>query len=93
MKIVPLNDKLVVRKIESRMQSSGGILLIRNDDNLKAVVVAVSSGYIKSGKFHNIPVNVGTIVLLNKGAGLVTDVTGEKLLLIREEDIMAVVVE
>lgn len=89
-----LNNKIVVKKNETKKTTAGGILLLTTDEQgFQATVVMASEGYYVKGNFHKINVRKGDKVLLPKGAGTEVELDGEKILFIREEDIMAVIDE
>jgi len=93
MKIRPLADRLVVKRTQEEEKTKGGIIIpdTAKEKPLEGVVVAVGSGKaLKNGK--NVPLDVkeGDKVLFGKYSGTEVKVDGEELVLLREEDVLAV---
>ena len=94
MKIRPLHDRVVVKRLEEERKSAGGIVIPDNaaekpDQN---EVMAVGNGKIlEDGKVRPLDVKVGDRILFGKYSGTTVKVEGDELLVMREEDIMAVV--
>jgi chaperonin GroES len=93
MKIRPLSDRLVVKRTQEEEKTKGGIIIpdTAKEKPLEGVVVAVGSGKaLKNGK--NVPLDVkeGDKVLFGKYSGTEVKVDGEELVLLREEDVLAV---
>ena len=95
MQIQPLGDRLVVKRQEASEKTAGGILLpdTAKDKPQKGKVLAVGEGRItKDGKKRELQVKVGDAVLFTSYAGDEFKIDGEKkVLLMREDDILAVV--
>ncbi len=94
MKITPLHDRLVIRRYEADEKTAGGILLpdtARNKPQ-KGEVVAVGPGKVgKDGKVTPLQVKVGDVVLFTNWAGdEFKGGGGDNVLLMREEDVLAV---
>ena len=91
--IEPLEDRLLVRRVEPREQTKGGIIIpeIHQERSEEAEVVAVGPGRIDStsGMLIAMNVNPGDRVLLGKYAGTEVQFEGEKLVIIRESDVLA----
>lgn len=95
MKIRPLNDNVILRRSTPETTSKGGIILAdtAQEKNLRAEVLAVGPGSI-DGRGERIPIDlkVGDVALLgNKYSGAEITVDGEKYLVAREDDIVAVI--
>ncbi len=93
MKIRPLADRLVVKRTQEEEKTKGGIIIpdTAKEKPLEGLVVAVGSGKIlKSGKTVALEVKEGDKVLFGKYSGTEVKVDGEELVLLREEDILAV---
>ena len=93
MKLRPLHDRVVVKRLEEEKKSAGGILIPDSaaEKPLTAQVVAVGSGKrTDDGKVHPVDVKVGVKVLFCKYAGTEVKFGGEELVVLREDDIMAV---
>ncbi|HEU5115265.1 MAG TPA: co-chaperone GroES [Isosphaeraceae bacterium] len=95
MKIQPLGDRVVVEREEAKQTTAGGIVLpdTAKDRPQKGKVLAVGEGRTtKDGKRRELQVKVGDNVLFTSYAGDEFKVEGEKkVLLMREDDILAVV--
>ena len=93
MKIRPLQDRLVVKRTQEEEKTKGGIIIpdTAKEKPLEGVVVAVGSGkVIKSGKVVPLDVKEGDKVLFGKYSGTEVKVEGEELVLLREDDVLAV---
>jgi len=95
MKIRPLHDRVVVRRMEEETTSAGGIVIpdSATEKPAQGEIVAVGNGKITdSGDVRALDVKVGDKVMFGKFSGTEVKVDGEELLVMREEDIMAVIV-
>jgi chaperonin GroES len=93
MKLRPLHDRVVVKRLEEEKKSAGGILIpdTAAEKPLKAQVIAVGPGKrTDDGKIHAPDVKVGDQVLIGKYSGTEVKVDGEDLVVLREDDILAV---
>ena len=93
MKIRPLSDRLVVRRTQEEEKTKGGIIIpdTAKEKPLEGVVVAVGSGTVlKNGKVVPLEVKAGDKILFGKYSGTEVKVDGEELVLLREEDVLAV---
>ena len=94
MKIRPLHDRVVVRRMEEERTSAGGIVIPDSaaEKPIQGEVIAVGNGRIlDSGEVRAPDVKVGDRVLFGKYSGTEVKVEGEDYLVMREEDIMGVV--
>ncbi|SMO79041.1 chaperonin GroES [Balnearium lithotrophicum] len=94
MKLKPLYDRVVVKKIEVEQKTSGGIILpdTAKEESQIGEVIAVGEGkLLDNGEIRPLKVKVGDKVLFSKYAGNEIKLDGEELLVIREEDILAIV--
>ncbi|MEE8379396.1 MAG: co-chaperone GroES [Gammaproteobacteria bacterium] len=94
MKIRPLHDRVVIRRMEEERTSAGGIVIpdSATEKPAQGEVVAVGKGKIlESGDVRPLDVKVGDKVLFGKYGGTEVTVEGEDLLVMREDDITAVV--
>ena len=92
MKIVPLNDKVLVKRAEAESKSTGGIILPDNakEKPKRGEVLSVGPGKVhETGKRVPVRVKAGQVVLFGSYAGSEVRVDGEDYLLISEDDIMA----
>lgn len=94
MKIRPLHDRVVVRRMEEERTSAGGIVIpdSATEKPIQGEVIAVGKGKIlDSGETRPLDVKEGDRVLFGKYSGTEVKIEGEDLLVMREEDIMGVV--
>jgi chaperonin GroES len=94
MNIRPLHDRVVVRRTEEERTSQGGIIIpdSATEKPSQGEVVAAGKGKITdSGDVRPMDVKVGDKILFGKYAGTEIKVEGEELLVMREDDIVAVV--
>jgi chaperonin GroES len=93
MKIRPLQDRLVVKRTQEEEKTKGGIIIpdTAKEKPLEGTVVAVGSGKsVKGGKVVPLDVKAGDKVLFGKYSGTEVKVDGEDLVLLREDDVLAV---
>ena len=95
MEIKPLGDRIVVKPLEAENKSKGGIVLpdTAKEKPQEAKVVAVGKGKVlENGTLRAPEVKVGDKVLYGKYSGNeITTKEGEELLILREEDILAII--
>ena len=94
LKLRPLHDRVIVRREEEERTSPGGIVIpdTATEKPIQGKVLAVGNGKIlDGGDVRALDVKVGDKVLFGKYSGTEVKVEGEDLLVMREEDIMAVV--
>ena len=94
MKIRPLHDRVIVRREEEERMSAGGIVIpdTAAEKPIRGEVVATGKGKrLDGGSVRPLDVKEGDKVLFGKYSGTEVKVDGEDLLVMREEDIMAVV--
>jgi chaperonin GroES len=93
-KIRPLHDRVIVRRLEEERKSPGGIVIpdTAKEKPVHGEVIAVGHGKIlEDGKVRPLDVKVGDKILFGKYSGTEVKVGNEELLVMREEDIMGVV--
>jgi chaperonin GroES len=94
MKIRPLHDRVIVKRIEEERKSAGGIVIpdTAAEKPDQGEIVAVGKGKKDDqGKLIPIDVKVGDKILFGKYSGQTVKVKGDELLVMREEDIMGVI--
>jgi chaperonin GroES len=94
MNIRPLHDRAVIRRMEEERKSAGGIVIpdSATEKPIRGEVVAVGKGKIlENGDVRPMDISVGDKVLFGKYAGTEVKVDSEDLLVMREDDIMAVI--
>lgn len=93
MKIRPLHDRVVIRRVEEETKTAGGILLPGSaaEKPSQGEVVAVGNGSIKeNGEVRPLDVKVGDKVLFGQYAGSTVKVNGEEFQIMKESEIFAV---
>ena len=94
MKLRPLHDRVIIKRLEAETKSAGGIVIpdSATEKPIKGEVVAVGNGKIlEDGKVRPLAVKAGEKVLFGKYSGTEVKVDGQELLVMREEDLMAVI--
>jgi chaperonin GroES len=94
MSIIPLNDKIVVERLEADDKTAGGIILpdTAKEKPKQGKVLAVGEGkQLESGKRAAFQVKVGDRVLFTSYAGSEVNVDGKEYLVMTEDDVLAVV--
>ena len=94
MKIRPLHDRVMVKRIEEERTSPGGIVIpdTAAEKPVQGKIIAVGKGKIlEDGKVRPLDVKVGDKILFGKYSGTEVKVDGEELVVMREEDVMAVI--
>lgn len=93
MKIRPLHDRVIVKRVEEELTSAGGIVLPGSaaEKPSQGVVLAVGTGKVlDNGEVRSLQVKVGDKVLFGKYSGSEVKIDGEELVVMREDDIMGV---
>src|SRR5260221_14791265 len=93
-KIRPLHDRVIVKREEDERKSPGGIVIpdTAAEKPIKGRVIAVGKGKIlEAGNVRPLDVKVGDKVLFGKYSGTEVKVDGDDVLVMREEDIMAII--
>ncbi|HQR22079.1 MAG TPA: co-chaperone GroES [Burkholderiaceae bacterium] len=94
MKIRPLHDRVIVKRLDQERKTASGIVIPDNaaEKPDQGEIIAVGPGKRdENGKLITLDVKVGDKVLFGKYSGQTVKVEGEELLVMREEDIMGVV--
>jgi chaperonin GroES len=94
MKVVPLNDKIVVKRLEAEEKTAGGIVLpdTAKEKPKQGKVLSLGDGkLLDNGKRANFQVKEGDRVLFTSYAGNEVNIDGEEYLIMTEDDILAVV--
>ena len=94
MKLRPLHDRVIVKRMEEERMSAGGIVIpdSATEKPVRGEVLAVGNGKIlENGDKRALDIGVGDTILFGKYSGTEVKVEGEELLVMREEDIMAVI--
>ncbi len=94
MKIRPLQDRLIVKRVEEEEKTKGGIIIpdTAKEKPMEGKVIAVGKGKVlEDGKIHPPDVKVGDRVLFGKYSGTEVKIDGEEHLIMREDDILGVI--
>ena len=94
MKIRPLQDRVIVKRVEEEEKTKGGIIIpdSAKEKPAEGKVIAVGKGKVgEDGKVQPLDVKVGDRVLFSKYAGTEVKVDGEENLIMREDDILGVI--
>ncbi len=94
MKIRPLHDRVVIRRVEDERTSPGGIVIpdSATEKPMQGEVLATGNGKVlDNGDQRGLDVKVGDKVLFGKYSGTEVKIDGEDLLVMREDDIMGII--
>jgi chaperonin GroES len=94
MKIKPLQDRVIIRRLEEETKTAGGIIIpdTAKEKPQQGKVLAVGPGKVlDSGSRIELTVKAGDLVLFGKYSGTEVKIDGEELLIVREDDIMGIV--
>jgi chaperonin GroES len=94
MKLRPLHDRVIIKRLDNERKTASGIVIPESaaEKPDQGEVLAVGNGKVgDDGKVRALDVKVGDKVLFGKYSGQTVKVDGDELLVMREEDIMAVV--
>ncbi len=94
MKIMPLQDRVLVKRLEEEEKTKGGIIIpdTAKEKPIEGKVIAAGKGRVKEdGKFVPLEVKAGDKVLFNKYAGTEIKIDGEEHLIMREDDILGII--
>ena len=93
MKLVPLGDRVVLKQCEAEETTKSGIILTSasQEKPQEAVVIAVGPGGVVDGKEDTMQVKEGDKVIYSKYAGNEVKLDGEEYIIVRQNDILAIV--
>ena len=94
MKIRPLQDRLLVKRIDEEETTKGGIIIpdSAKEKPQEGMVMAAGNGKVSDdGKVHPLDVKKGDRVLFSKYAGTEVNIDGEEHLIVREDDVLGIV--
>jgi len=94
MKITPLNDRVIVQRVESDEKTKGGIIIpeTAKEKPIEGLVIAVGKGKVQDdGSLRKLVVQKGDRVLFGKYSGTDIKIDGEEHLILREDDILGIV--
>jgi chaperonin GroES len=93
MKVRPLHDRMLVRRIEEKEMARGGIIIpdTAREKPMEGKVLAVGNGRIlEDGKKLALDVKVGDKILFGKYSGTEIEIDGEDVLIVREDEVLAI---
>lgn len=94
MKIRPLHDRVIVRRVKEEETTKGGIIIPESakEKPLEGMVIAIGNGkLLEDGKLRPLDVKVEDRILFSKYAGTEIKIDGEEYLMLREDDILGVI--
>ena len=93
MKLVPLGDRVVLKQVEAEETTKSGIILAAKSQEKpqEAEVIAVGPGGVVNGKEVKMEVEVGNTVIYSKYAGTEVKMDGTDYIIVKQEDILAVI--
>jgi chaperonin GroES len=94
MKIRPLQDRIVVKRLEGESKTKGGIIIpdTAKEKPIEGEVIAVGNGKVlEDGSVRKLDVKAGDRVLFGKYSGTEVKVDGEDRLILREDDILGII--
>ena len=93
MKLTPLGDRVVLKQLEAETTTKSGIVLTTatQEKPQEAEVIAVGPGGVVDGKEVVMQVKVGDKVIYSKYAGTDVELEGEKYIIVKQNDILAVI--
>jgi len=91
--VQPLGDRVLLQPLEAEEKTAGGIFVpdSAKEKPQEGKIVAVGKGKVEDGKTIVMEVKVGDKVLYGKYSGTEISVTGEDMLIVKEEDILAII--
>lgn len=94
MKIRPLHDRVVVRRMEEERTTASGIVIPDSaaEKPMRGEVIAIGLGKVlDNGDLRTLAVKVGDVVLFGKYSGTEVKIDGKELVVMREDDIMGII--
>ena len=93
MKLVPLSDRVVLKEVEAEEKTASGIILTGDakEKPQQAEVIAVGPGGVVDGKEIKMEVKAGDKVIYSKYAGTEVKLEDEKFIIVKQNDILAVI--
>jgi chaperonin GroES len=94
MKFKPLQDRVLIRRLESEEKTAGGIIIpdTAKEKPMEGEVIAVGPGTrTEDGKLHPLDVKAGDRVLFGKWSGTEVKVDGEELVIVKESDVLGII--
>ena len=94
-KLKPLADRLVVKPLEQESKTKSGIIIpdTAKEKSQKGKVISVGPGKFKNGELIPLTIKVGDVVLYKEYGGDEVKLDGEDVMILKEEDILAVITD
>ena len=93
MKVKPLHDRVLIKRIETKEQKRGGIIIpdSAKEKPMEGKVIAVGSGRIEKGERIPLEVKVGDTVLFGKYAGTEIKIDDREHVILREDEVLGII--
>jgi chaperonin GroES len=93
MKVQPLYDRILVKRIETKEQKKGGIIIpdTAKEKPMEGKVIAVGAGRLEKGERIPLEVKVGDTVLVGKYAGTEIKIDDQEHVIVREDEVLGIV--
>jgi chaperonin GroES len=92
MKLKPLQDRILIQRIEEEKTTKGGIIIPDKEKPAEGKVVAVGNGKLdENGKRVALDVKKGDRILFGKYSGTEVKIEGEEYLILREDDVLGII--
>ena len=94
MKIRPLHDRIIVKRLEEERTTAGGIVIPDSaaEKPMRGEVLAIGQGKaLDNGEIRALQVKVGDKILFGKYAGTEVKIDGDEIVVMREEDVMGII--
>ena len=93
MKVKPLHDRILVKRIEEKEQVKGGIIIpdTAKETPMEGKVIAVGAGKFEKGERIKLEVKVGDRVLLGKYAGTEIKIDDKEHIIVREDEVLGII--
>ena len=94
MKIRPLQDRVIVKRVKEEEKTKGGIIIpdTAKEKPIEGEVIAVGNGKVNDkGELRKLDVKAGDRILFGKYSGTEVKIDGEEHLILREEDVLAII--
>jgi chaperonin GroES len=94
MKVRPLHDRIIIKRLEGEERTKGGIIIpdTAKEKPVEAKVIAVGNGKrLEDGTVRPLDVKAGDYILFGKYSGTEIKIDGEEHLILREDDVLAVI--
>ena len=93
MKVQPLYDRILLKRIDSKEQKKGGIIIpdSAKEKPMEGKVIAIGSGRLEKGERIPLEVKVGDTVLFGKYAGTEIKIDDEEHVILREDEVLGII--